>query len=382
MASKTPPGTPGQPLKFDPDAAAQPGTGVFGLPHTFDQAGCVLVPAPFDATTSYGGGASAGPSAILAASAQVDLFDLQFGRVYEFGITMQDIDTSMLERSREARALAEPIIAQGGADTASKSDRDTVARVNAACEWMNGVVYDRCKRVLDSGRVPGLVGGDHSTPYGAVRACVEKAGHEGMGILHIDAHMDLRDSFEGFTWSHASIMFNILRRLPGVRRIVQVGIRDFGEGEMRVAQEPAQGDPLMQPVNPRDSWVMDTPRGGAPRVLCYFDLDLSRRASRGEAWELVCQEIVNSLPRLVYVSFDIDGLDPSLCPNTGTPVPGGLSFHQASVLLEVLARSGRRVIGFDLNEVCPGESGEWDANVGARVLYKLCGAAYRSNRGW
>ncbi len=375
-----------EPASFDPDAAAQPGTGIFGLPHTFEQAGCVLVPAPFDATTSYGGGASAGPEAILAGSAQVDLFDLQFGRVYEFGLHMQDIDESMLTRSREARALAEPIIAKGGADLDDAADRAILKKVDEASEWMNGVVYDRFKRVLESGRVPGLVGGDHSTPFGAIRACAEKAlaSGEPLGVLHIDAHMDLRDAFEGFTWSHASIMFNVLRRIPNVRRLVQVGIRDFGEGELRVAAEPAPAQ--SSPVNPNDSWITDHPAHSGPstRVVTHFDLDLFKRQSRGEAWEATCQQIVAALPRLVYVSFDIDGLDPALCPHTGTPVPGGLTFNHAGLLLETLARSGRRVVGFDLNEVCPSpdESNEWDANVGARVLYKLCGCAYRSVRGW
>lgn len=375
-----------QPAAFDPDAAAQPGTGIFGLPHTFEQAGCVLVPAPFDATTSYGGGASAGPEAILNASAQVDLFDLQFGRIYEFGLFMQDIDPTMLARSAEARKLAEPIIAKAGADPDDPADAAALKKINEASEWINTLVHDRFKRVLDSGRVPGLIGGDHSTPFGAIKACAEKAAASGepLGILHVDAHMDLRDAFEGFTWSHASIMFNVLRRIPNVRRIAQVGIRDFGEGELRVAAEPAP--PVTSPMNPNDSWMIDphAASGPATRVVTHFDLDLFRRHSRGESWEATCQQIIAALPRLVYISFDIDALDPDLCPHTGTPVPGGLSFNHASVLLETLARSGRRVIGFDLNEVCPGPegSGEWDANVGARMLYKLCGCAYRSVRGW
>jgi agmatinase len=84
----------------------------------------------------------------------------------------------------------------------------------------------------------------------------------------------------------------------------------------------------------------------------------------------------------VYLSWDIDGLDPTLCPGTGTPVPGGLSFSQAVGLLEGLVRSGRRIVGFDLNEVAPGpDGGEWDANVGARLLYKQIGYALRSARG-
>jgi agmatinase len=93
------------------------------------------------------------------------------------------------------------------------------------------------------------------------------------------------------------------------------------------------------------------------------------------------REALAPLPSHVYVSFDIDALDPSLCPHTGTPVPGGLGFNQAAIVLQALADSGRRVVGFDLVEVCPGPTEaepEWDANVGARVLYKLCGCAASS----
>jgi agmatinase len=93
---------------------------------------------------------------------------------------------------------------------------------------------------------------------------------------------------------------------------------------------------------------------------------------------------VAELPETNYVSFDIDGLDPSLCPNTGTPVPGGLSFAEMVVLLKTLVESGRKIVGFDLVEVAPDPTGasDWDGNVGARVLYKLIGFALMSNRGF
>lgn len=346
-------------MPFDPDAAAKPGSGIFGLPFTREESRLVLVPVPFDATTSYGGGAAGGPGAILAASAQVDLFDLQFGRVYEPGIFMEPIDESIRESSRRARALAAPIIEQGGVEPGDPAHRRAIEQVNEAGEAVNRFVYERFSRILREGRIPGLVGGDHSTPFGAIRACAEHVGADsgGLGVLQIDAHMDLRDAFEGFAWSHASIMFNVLRHVPGVRRLVQVGIRDFGEGEQAIA------------------------RASDGRVVTHFDLDWSRRLMRGEKFEALCEEAVGALPKNVYVSFDIDGLDPALCPRTGTPVPGGLSFHQVAVLLETLARSGRRLAGFDLNEVSPSgvEGDEWDANVGARALYKLCGTALAMN---
>jgi agmatinase len=340
-------------MTFDPDAAAQPGTGVFGLPFTREQSRVVLIPVPFDATTSYGGGASAGPDAIRAASAQVDLLDHQFGKVYEAGIVMDDAPDWVRELSRRARALAEPIIAKAGADPDDPADTKVIDEVDAACLRVNEWVRQQTADVLAQGKIPAVVGGDHSTPFGAIEACAAASGEGGLGILQIDAHMDLREAFEGFTWSHASIMWNVLDKLPRVTKLVQVGIRDYGEGERRIS---------------------DTSGG---RVETHYDFDWFSRMARGESLHALCAQAVKSLPRDVYVSFDIDGLEPWMCPGTGTPVPGGLAFHAASLLLETLARSGRRVVGFDLNEVCPhaAREDEWDANVGARMLYKMCGMA-------
>jgi agmatinase len=149
----------------------------------------------------------------------------------------------------------------------------------------------------------------------------------------------------------------VIRKIPQVKKLVQVGIRDFAKGEV------------------------DFVAANANRVTVHYDSQLAERGFRGEPWHVTCDAILTGLPREVYVSFDIDGLDPKLCPSTGTPVPGGLSFHQASYLIKRLVESGRTIVGFDLNEVVPGPDGdEWDANVGARMLYKLCGWALHSQR--
>jgi agmatinase len=343
-------------MPFNPDAAAQPGSGIFGLPFSRDEAGIVLIPVPFDATTSYGGGTSAGPAAILRASMQVDLYDHQFGRTYERGIFMEPISDKLAELSKTARAAAVPIIEKGGGTDA---DAQTLAQIAEAGAAVNTFTHDTARSILAEGKTPGLIGGDHSTPFGLIRACAEHAaaqetGGEGLGILQIDAHMDFRDAFEGFEWSHASIMFNVLTRIPQVTKLVQVGIRDYGEGELSFG------------------------RSQKHRVHTHFDYDWSTRLDNGEKWAALCDEAIEPLPQRVYISFDVDGLEPWLCPHTGTPVAGGLTFNRACTLIETLARSGRTIVGFDLNEVSPGtgpEESEWDANVGARLLYKLCGAA-------
>ncbi len=292
-------------MTFDPGAAAAPDAGIFGLTTPLKESGVVVVPVPFEATTSYGGGTAHGPGAILEASKQVDLFDYGTGKPYEAGIFMLEI------------------------------------------------VYATVSAMLAQGKLVATLGGDHAAPFGAIQAHAEK--YPGCGILHVDAHADLRPAYEGFVWSHASIFYNVVSRLAGVERLVQVGIRDFSEEEMRFAAA-TNG-----------------------RVIVHHDEQLVHRKFDGVPWTRIVKGIIADLPKKVYVSFDIDGLDPALCPHTGTPVPGGLSFHEAVALLAGIVSSGREIIGVDLCEVTPGPDGdEWDANVGARLLYKLIGYALLS----
>jgi agmatinase len=337
---------------FDPNAAATR-DGIFGLPHTTDDAKVVLVPVPWEATVSYGAGTADAPAAILQASRQVDLFDTETGRPYERGLAMQEIPGEVRAWSDEARTVARPVVDAGGPGD-DVALLDAVAQVDRLSERMNGWVREQARRWLERGRLVGVVGGDHSTPFGAIQAMAE--AHPGLGVLHVDAHADLRKAYEGFHYSHASIMYNVFREIPGVARIVQVGLRDLCEEE--------------------DALVRANPE----RLRAFYDPELRRQLLDGERWSRLVNRIVAELPRTVYVSFDIDGLDPSLCPHTGTPVPGGLSFAEATGLLRGLVEGGRRIVGFDLNEVAPDPGGhsEWDANVGARILYKLIGFALLS----
>ncbi|MGD9688456.1 MAG: agmatinase family protein [Phycisphaerales bacterium] len=340
---------------FDPNAAAAPDSGIFGLPHTHDDAQVILVPVPFDATTSYQSGAALGPAAILRASKQVDLLDHHFGAVHEQGVYLAPEPETLVKLFSRARVLAEPIIAKGGADQVDTSALAEIARVGAD---VNDLTYGAFAALLYNGKSPGLIGGDHSTPFGAIRACADLAEaldpRGGLGVLQLDAHMDLRPAYEGFTWSHASIIYNILTQVPEVHKVVQIGIRDYSEGER------------------------DAAKGFGSRLLTCFDADWQRELLDGARFTALARRAIAALPRHVYVTFDIDALDPSLCPHTGTPVPGGLSFDQAAIILKLLAESGRVVLGFDLVEVAPGrceDEPELDANVGARLLYKLCGLA-------
>jgi agmatinase len=337
---------------FDPDAAAGSASGIYGLPFSSEEARVVVVPVPFEATTSYGGGTSNGPKAVLEASRQVDLFDHETGRPYEAGIAMLDIPENVVQWNREAKKIAAVVIEQGG--VVDDETSAAAARVNEYSEQVNRWVYSQTSALLQARKMPVILGGDHAVPFGAMRAYAET--FPGLGILHLDAHADLRDAYEGFTWSHASIFNNVMTRIEGIGRLVQVGVRDFGRAERR---------------------MIDESNG---RIVTFYDAELAARKEDGIPFARLADEIVAALPEQIYLSWDIDGLDPTLCPGTGTPVPGGLSWNEAIGLLRAIRRSGKRIVGLDLCEVSPGES-EWDANVGARLLYKMIGFALLTNPG-
>jgi agmatinase len=341
------------PPDFDPDGPGL-GGGLFGLPVDPERCGVQVIPVPWEATASYGRGTAGGPAAVLAASQQVDLHDLDFGDFWRAGVGMLPVDPRIPAAAARVEADALAVIEAGGPgeDADLRAARD---RVDAASAEVSAAVEATAEAAFARGAVPAVLGGDHSAPLGLLRAAARR--HPGVGILHIDAHADLRVAYLGFAEAHASIMHNALE-LEGVSRLVGVGWRDVGQAEVARAS-------------------------GDPRIVPIWDRDIARAALTGHAFSRVVDGVIAALPQQVHVSFDIDGLDPGLCPGTGTPVPGGLSFHQAAFLLGRVA-AWREIVSFDLCEVAPGaDGGEWDANVGARVLYKLAGAALRSREpGW
>lgn len=339
---------------FDPNGVGQDNGAYFGLPFTPDEARLVLISAPWDVTVSYGAGTSEAPDALIEASMQLDLYDPLSPGAWRRGIATADIDYTLLESSQRLRSDAERVIRhlEEGGSTADDAVARKIRRVNEGCAQMNENIRAQARAWLAAGKIVGLVGGDHSTPYGLLRALGERG--EGFGILHVDAHCDLRRAYEGFEFSHASIMYNVLRDVPQVERIVEVGVRDYCDAEAELAHT-------------------------SERIRMFDDTQLFTAAFEGETWGATCRRIVAELPERVYVSFDIDGLSVECCPDTGTPVAGGLTFNQAVYLLHEVVRSGRRIVGFDVVEVVPRPENRIDASTGARILYKLCGLALASD---
>ncbi|CAN5607214.1 agmatinase family protein [soil metagenome] len=328
--------------KFDINGPGTEGK-IFGLPYSIELSKLVIIPIPWEATVTYGTGTANAPDAILKSSRQIDFFLREIPDAWKLGIAMLPVPIEIKNESDRLRLLVD----QYHLAESNNSEQSSLisTKINEACESLNIYVNKTTQKYLGEGKMVGLLGGDHSTPLGFIRTLAEK--HDRFGILHIDAHADLRKSFEGFTYSHGSIMFNALKS-SSISKLVQVGIRDFCDEEFKLIQR-SQG-----------------------RIKTFFDDDLKVSLSQGKSWESLCAEIVRDLPEKVYISFDIDGLDPKLCPHTGTPVPGGLEFYQATFLIKAVATSGRTIIGFDLNEVAPGGDTDWDANVGARILWQLC----------
>ncbi|HAK12390.1 MAG TPA: agmatinase [Chitinophagaceae bacterium] len=333
---------------FNPNSAGNPNNNIFGLPFSEEEAKLVLLPIPWEVTVSYGAGTARSAEHIFKASLQVDLYDNDYPDAWKQGYFMKEVDNKILLKSDYLRKEAElyiDYISKGEALEKNKFMCKSLKEINEGSHMLNDWVQAKTQELLDKGKLVGLIGGDHSTPLGYLKALAKKYGE--FGIIQIDAHCDLRKAYEDFKYSHASIMYNVLSEIPEVSKLVQVGIRDYCDEECACIQESPN------------------------RIITYFDQHIKERQFEGESWKSIVDEIVAHLPQQVYISFDIDGLDPKLCPNTGTPVNGGFETEQVLYLFKKIKASGRQFIGFDLVEVGVGES-DWDSNVGARLLYRIC----------
>jgi len=336
---------------FDPSLTGSAEDGIYGIATARDKSVLVYIPVPWEVTTSYGSGTAQGPAAILRASPQLDLFLRGVANHYEGGFHLLPESEEIVALNREFKPVAQTIQAEleQSGSLANRPDLQTLQNdVNAASVRLNDWVYEQAARLDAEGKKLALIGGDHSSPLGLIKYLCEKYQGD-VGVLHVDAHHDLRDAYQGFVYSHASIMKNVLDlQVPPVS-LVQGAIRDFSEDEAGMAL-------------------------AHPGITTFYDEDIKGQLFEGACYADIVAGVLAKLPQQVYVSFDIDGLQPDLCPGTGTPVAGGLTLEQAQYLIKALVRSGRKIVGFDLSEVAPNSrlvDDEWDGNVGARVLYML-----------
>jgi agmatinase len=316
-----------------------------------DEACLVLIPVPWEATVSYGEGTANAPDAMRLSSHQLDVETFHYSKPYRAGIAMLETDKSLLKLSNKARKKALKVIE---ALENGKKSKKALKFVNEASDILNNSVYEKSIEQLNKGKFVAVVGGDHSSPLGLIKA-LNDTQYEPFGILHVDAHHDLRKAYEGFTYSHASIFYNAMNECDKISNLVQFGIRDYSSEE----------------ANRLKSYGV--------KGACLYDSDMQAQLAWGNSLENVFYPYINQLPQNVYLSIDIDGLEPLNCPNTGTPVPGGLRYGELEHLIFMVVKSGRNIIGFDLCEVGDSTDG-WDANVGSRVLYQLCGALLASQR--
>ncbi len=259
----------------------------------------VVLPIPYDAAASYNAGARRGPGAIIEASHHVELFDEEFHREYHTaGI-----------------ATVEPVAANAAGPAAMHED-----------------IFKAAKRIVRDGKTLLGLGGDHSVTSGLVRAVMSK--HKGVSVLQIDAHLDLRDTFEQTPYSHASVM----------RRVVELGAKVVPVGIRCIAKEEHRF------VNRAAITVV-------PAVAC--------RSSVG--W---VDTVLDALGDTVYVTIDIDGFDPAFAPGTGTPEPGGLDWYQVTGLLRRVAAE-KQIVAADIVEVLPIPGQVVTEFLAARLLYKL-----------
>ncbi|MEM6726377.1 MAG: agmatinase family protein [Bacteroidota bacterium] len=331
-------------MEFDPNNFALHNKNFIGLPFEERNADLVLVPVPWDLTTSFRPGTSKAPRDILEISYQLDLFDRDFPNHWERGIWFAPVDLSIQQLNDTWRPQAKAHIdfLESGKQLDQHAEAlDRLQAINEASVQLNEWVYQQTKTYLKAGKRVGLIGGDHSTPLGYYQALAEI--HGSFSILQIDAHCDLRPAYEGFTYSHASIMHQALQ-LDSIQRLHQIGIRDLSHAEFEIAQQH-------------------------PKVHFHGMSDLRNGLLQGDSFDTLLDPILGSMEGPVYISFDIDGLDPVYCPATGTPVPGGLSYAQADYLIRKVARNDFPIIGFDFVET--GAHSIPDANTAARLIYLL-----------
>lgn len=273
----------------------------------------VIVSAPYEHTTSYGKGSKYGPRAILEASAYVEFYDDEFDRelCFENGIaTLEAIDFQ------------------------NKTGKDAL-----------DIIENQVDELLDLNKFVVTIGGEHTISTAPIMSHFKK--YEEISILHFDAHSDLRDSYEGSKYSHASFMARVCDFFPDIL-IKQVGIRALCKEESDFIKKS--------------------------NIDTFFASEI-RRNVYGNNWQ---EELVNILTDKIYITFDVDYFDPSIMPATGTPEPDGFLYSETLDIFREIIKSEKEIIGFDVVELAPIKNLSFPDITTARLIYKLLNFAFHN----
>lgn len=275
-----------------------------GIQSSFDDADICITPVHYDATTSYGSGTRFGPNAIIDASTQLELYDLELKSNICDKLSIYTLDELALHKGDPSKML------------------ENVSQV-VGC-------------IVNLGKKPVIFGGEHSISAGAVKGFKKHYDLSSISVLQIDAHADLRDSYEGTKYSHASVMRRIREQ---VGNAVQVGIRSMCDEEAEYIKKEKIGKSI------------------------FYGQDVDKK------------QVLSQLKNDVYITIDVDGFDPSIFPGTGTPEPGGLSWNTGLSLLKEVAKK-KNIIGFDLMETSPIPGSHVTEFATAKLAYKLMGYSW------
>lgn len=339
---------------FDPNGAIPDNGNYFGIPLDADEAALVLISAPWDLSLKARNGSSYAPDAIIEASRSVDFFEPMAPDSWRKGIATAPIDYTIQDLSHRLRSDAERIVKVYDKMGATPFDNlvyeRSLRRVNEGFATLNANIYEQSKSWLNKGKIVGLVGGDQSAAYGHIRAVAEH--HKQLGILHIDSSCNLKRCHQGFEYSHASLMYNVLRDIKEVERLVGVGVRAFSPEEWSRAESDS-------------------------RIKLFTGQSIWSRHFEGTLWSKITEEIIAELPEAVYISLDVNGLTVECSPHNAMVVAGGIRLPEVAYLLNKIVDSGRRIVGFDLSEVVPDMDDKTDAAIASRLLYNICSMALK-----
>ncbi len=271
---------------------------------SFEGSEIVIIPVPYDGTSTWIKGADKGPDALLIASANMELYDIETdSEVYRKGIY-----------------TSKAIMA------------------NKSPELMSEAVYHKAVNYLHENKFVVTIGGEHSVSIGVIKAHTEK--YDDLTVLQIDAHTDLRPEYEGSKFNHACVMSRVSEWCP----FVQVGIRSMDVEELQYV---------------------------VPGNIFY-----AKDIVDNDEW---MDKAIKKLSKNVYITFDLDGLDPSILPGTGTPEPGGLLWYQTLRFLKKVIEK-RNLIGFDVVELCPNEINRTSDFLAAKLVFKILSYKFQNNK--